>query len=84
VQVKARAGKASASEVRELAGVLGPDEHGLFVSSGGFTRDADHEAEKRGIKRMDLDRLMQLLLDLYEELDQDTKVLLPLRRVYFP
>lgn len=31
-----------------------------------------------------MDRLVELLLETYERLDQDTKSLVPLRRLYVP
>ena len=41
VQVKARPdSKIAAGDVRELIGVLGPDERGLFVSTGGYSSTA--------------------------------------------
>lgn len=43
VQVKARpTSRSGPSEIRELAGLLGPqDERGILVSTGGYTRDAE-------------------------------------------
>ncbi len=85
VQVKARPNTASSvMEVRELAGVCEEHETGIFVSTGGFTKDARLEASKRKVTLVTLDDLRQLLLDAYDDLDQDTKALVPLRRVYLP
>lgn len=85
VQVKARANsRSNASHLRELVGVLGHGEHGVFVSTGGFTRDARVEADSRRIALIDLERLRRLLVDYYDHLDQDTVSLVPLRRLYFP
>lgn len=85
VQVKARPNTASsASEVRELVGVCEEHETGIFLSTGGFTKDARLEGAKRKITLVALDDLRQLLLDAYDDLDQDAKALVPLRRVYLP
>ncbi len=85
VQVKARPNTGSSvMEVRELAGVCEEHETGIFVSTGGFTKDARLEASKRKVTLVTLDDLRQLLLDAYDDLDQDTKALVPLRRVYLP
>lgn len=85
IQVKARGNsRSSASDLRELVGVLGHGEHGVFVSTGGFTRDARVEADSRRIALIDLERLRRLLVDYYDRLDQDTVSLVPLRRLYFP
>lgn len=84
VQVKQRAGKAEPSAIRALAGVLHADERGIFVSMGGFTgRMQDNQAAAR-ITLIDAARLQQLFLEYYDQLDQDTKALIPLRRVYSP
>lgn len=86
VQVKARPNSRSGpSEIRQLAGLLGPqDERGIFVSTGGYTRDAENDARVARIGLIGMDRLVELLLETYEKLDQDTKSLVPLRRVYVP
>lgn len=86
VQVKARpTSRSGPSEIRELAGLLGPqDERGIFVSTGGYTRDAENDAKVARISLIGMDRLVELLLENYAKLDQDTKSLVPLRRVYVP
>jgi restriction system protein len=85
VQVKARpSSRSSPSDIRELAGVLREGERGIFVSTGGFTRDAQADAAAGRVTLIDIDRLQELLVEYYDELDQDTKSLVPLRRLYFP
>lgn len=85
VQVKARpSSRSSPSDVRELAGVLREGERGIFVSTGGFTRDAQADAAAGRVTLIDIDRLQELLVEYYDRLDQDTKSLVPLRRLYFP
>jgi restriction system protein len=86
VQVKARPNsRSNPSEIRELAGLLGPqDERGIFVSTGGYTRDAENDAKVVRITLIGMDRLAELLLENYEKLDQDAKSLIPLRRLYVP
>jgi restriction system protein len=86
VQVKARANTRSrADEVRALAGLVAPrDERGLFVSTGGFTRDAENDGRVTRITLVGMDRLVELLIEHYEQLDQDTKSLVPLRRLWVP
>jgi len=85
VQVKARpTTKAGASDVRELAGVLGQGEKGIFVSSGGFTKEAMVDSATSRVVLIDGERLQSLLVDYYNRLDQDSKSLVPLRRLYFP
>lgn len=86
VQVKARPNNRSGpSEIRELAGLLGPpEERGIFVSTGGYTRDAENDAKLARVGLIGMDRLVEVLLENYEKLDQETKSLVPLRRVYVP
>ncbi len=86
LQVTARPNPRSRpAEVRALAGlVTPPDERGLFVSTGGFTRDAESDARMTRIGLIGMDRLVELLIEHYERLDQDTKSLVPLRRLWVP
>ena len=85
VQVKARpTTRSGASEVRELAGVLDSGEKGIFVSSGGFTREATSDPSSQRITLVDGERLQELLVEYYDRLTQDIRALVPLRRLYFP
>lgn len=85
VQVKARpSSKSKAPDLRQLTGVLREGERGIFVSTGGFTKDALAESATGKVQLVDIDRLQDLLVEYYDRLDQDTKSLVPLRRLYFP
>lgn len=86
VQVKARpTTRSRPDEVRALAGLVSPpDERGLFVSTGGFTRDAANDARVIRIGLIGMDRLVELLVAHYDQLDQDTKSLVHLRRLWVP
>lgn len=85
VQVRARpTTRSGATDIRELAGVLATTEKGLFVSSGGFTREAASDPSAQRITLVDGDRLQELVVDYYDQLDQDVQALVPLRRLYFP
>lgn len=61
-------------------------EKGLYVSTGGFTKDARYEAERGRIPviLMDLDDLVKTLLEHYEQADSHTQRLVPLRKLYWP
>jgi len=86
VQVKHRAGSAGRGEIAKLRGdVRGKFEIGLFVSSGGFSKDAVSEA-KRGevhIELMDLSRLLALWIEHSDNLIEEDKARLRLTPVYF-
>jgi len=86
VQVKHREQKATAKEIRELEGLLRKEgDIGLFVSSNGFTPDAMREirASQKHIETMDLDRLVSLWQQHYDEVPESGKQLLPLVKLYF-
>jgi len=59
-------------------------EKGMFVSTGGFTREAESHPAAHAIARVDGQALRDLIMEYYERLDSDTKALIPLRRLYFP
>jgi len=86
VQVKHRQQKASVQEIRELAGLLGRDgDNGLFVSTGGFTSDAEHEISRstRHMEKMDLEAFIRFWKRHYESLNEADKAFLPLRNIMF-
>ncbi len=86
VEVKHRRGAMGAQEIRSFLGGRHPDDRGLYVSTGGFTKDALYEAERASTVThlMTLDGLAEALLDQYERLDENGRRLLPLRRIYWP
>ena len=73
-------------EIRSFLGGRHKDDKGLYVSTGGFTKDARYEAERASIplSLMDIDELVEAVVDNYEALDNETRQLLPLRRLYWP
>ncbi len=87
VQVKHRQSqKATREEIAALRGIIrGDREIGLFVSSSSFTSEAVREARTGGvhIELMDLDRFLKQWLTYYEQVSEEDKGLLRLRRVYF-
>lgn len=87
VEVKHRSGTASGSkEIRNLVGGRHASDKGLFVSTGGFTKDARYEADRANIPLMlwDLDDLVQALVENYDNADQETRTLIPLTRLFWP
>jgi restriction system protein len=86
VQVKHREQKVNAKEVREMEALLRKEgDMGLFVSSGGFTADAEREirASTKHIETMDMERLVRLWQEHYSSISESGKALLPLAKVYF-
>lgn len=86
VEVKHRAQTMGSQEIRSFLGGRHADDKGLYVSTGGFTKDAYYEAERANIPvtLMTLDDLVEALTDHYESLDVESKQLLPLKRLYWP
>lgn len=86
VQVKRRSDKIAVDGLRSFMAVLGDQDVGLFVSAGGFTREAENEArtqEKRKITLLGLEQLFDLWLEHYAKVDEADRQLLPLKPVYF-
>ncbi len=86
VQVKRRKDKISADGVRSFLALLGQGDVGLFVSTGGFTNDAEREARNQEVRRISLigaERLFDLWVEHYDRIADADRRLLPLRPVYF-
>ena len=86
VQVKRVATRMTVDGIRAFLAVLAPTDVGLFVSTGGFTKDAQTEArsqENRRIMLVDLRRLFDLWVEHYVQVAEQQRRLLPLRPVYF-
>lgn len=87
VQVKHRPDARTASDqLRSFMAVLSDKDVGIFVASGGFTRDAETEArtqETRRITLIDLERLVGLWIEHYAEIPDTQRQLLPLQPVHY-
>ncbi len=86
VEVKHRGAAMGSQEIRSFLGGRHANDKGLYVSTGGFTKDARYEAERAPIPvtLMDIDDLVKSLLEHYEKMDIDMQRLIPLRKVYWP
>lgn len=86
VEVKHRSGSMSADEVRAFLGGRRPGDRCLYVSTGGFTKDARYEADRSNVPLMliTLPKLRELLIQHYERLDAEVRALVPLQRLYWP
>jgi hypothetical protein len=85
-QVKHRSGRAERDEIAALRGILKPDrEVGLFVSFGGFTREARREAAAGTphIRLIDLDGFVDLWATHSDALPAAARAQLPLAPVWF-
>ena len=86
VEVKHRKGAMGSQAIRSFLGGRHKDDKGLYVSTGGFSKDAYYEAERANIPitLLTLDGLVEKLLEHYQQLDQETQQLIPLKMVYWP
>lgn len=86
VEVKHRDGRISSQHIRSFLGGRHKDDRGLYVSTGGFTKDALYEAERANVPLTlwTLDELARTLMMNYQESDAVTKQLVPLRYFYVP
>ncbi|KAA1175872.1 restriction endonuclease [Marinobacter salinexigens] len=85
-EVKHRSGSMGSNPIRSFIGALRDGDQGIFVSTGGFTREARYEAERATIPvtLIDIDLLADLIVANYERFDIDGQRLLPLVKVYWP
>jgi restriction system protein len=85
-EVKHRSGTIGASDLRSFIGGLRASDRGLYVSTGGFTREARYEAERSTVPvtLIDIDELAVLLIDNYDRLDSNSRSMIPLVKIYWP
>jgi restriction system protein len=87
VQVKRQVDtKISRGGVNSFVGTLGNQDVGIFVSAGGFTAEAEREArsqEQRRVTLIDLDRLVELWIEHFAQLNDADRQRLPLKPIYF-
>ncbi|KAA1194602.1 restriction endonuclease [Pseudohalioglobus sediminis] len=85
-EVKHRSGSMGSQAIRSFIGALRPGDRGIYVSTGGFSKESRYEAERANIpvSLVDIDELASLVVDFYEEFDLDGKALIPLVRIYWP
>lgn len=86
VEVKHRSGQMGRSEITSFTGGLRPGHKGIYVSTGGFSKDAKYEAERANIPTtlIDMDSLVNLIVQYYDSFDTETKTLIPLTKIYWP
>ncbi len=86
VQVKRRESTVDSDGLRSFMAVLGNDDVGLFVSLGGFTKNAQEEARQQSTRKVtliDLERFYDLWVEQYPDMPDEDRRRLPLQPVYF-
>lgn len=86
IEVKHRKGQMGAPEIRSFIGGLRSGMKGIYVSTGGFSKEAQYEAERSSIPMslVDSDLLVRLIIENYEKFDVETRILIPLTKIYWP
>lgn len=85
-EVKHRKGAMGAPAVRSFIGGLRAGDCGLYVSTGGFTKEARYEADRATIpiRLLDLDSFVRHYVEVYDKADEETRSILPLTRIWWP
>lgn len=86
VQVKRQQQPVSIDGVRSFLAVLGNEDVGIFVNTGGFTRDAKEAVRNQMNRHMtliDIERLFDLWVEHYGRLDEAARRRMPLKPIYF-
>jgi len=87
VEVKHRPGIAiGPQEVRAFIGGRQAGDRCLYVSTGGFTKEARYEADRSTVplRLLSLPDLRELLTEHYPKLEASVAALVPLERIYWP
>ncbi len=86
VQVKRRKDTIKVDEVRAFLSLINGEDVGIFVTTGGFTKDAEELArgqEQRKITLLSSEKLVDLWIEYNDKLAKDKRYLLPLKPIYF-
>lgn len=86
VQVKRRKDNIKVEEMRAFLSLINEEDVGLFVTTGGFTKEADNlvrSQERRKITLLDSKKLVDLWVEYNDKLEKDKRSLLPLKPIYF-
>ena len=84
VQVKHRKSTSGGPEIQQLLGAHPIDANSLFVSTGGFTSQAEAIAMNNNVKLLDLEELVNSIVYWYDKMPNETRSLLPLQKMYVP
>lgn len=86
-KVKHRKGAmVSAFAIRSFIARLRPEDSGLYVCTGGFTKEARYEADRAyvPVRLLDLDSFVRNYVETYDKVNDNDRAILPLTRVWLP
>lgn len=85
VQVKSQDGEIKEETVQSLKGALNDGDYGLFVTLSDFTKNAkEYLANQSRIKSINGSEFVNLLLKYYDDMPDDFKNVIKLKKVYMP
>lgn len=86
VQVKRLQSKVPVDGLRSFLALLGDDDVGIFVNTGGFTKDAEDESrtqEKRRLTLIDAQKFFGLWVEYYGRLTDEARRRMPIKPIHF-
>ena len=86
VQIKHTGQPVTVEGLRSFSSILGPNDFGLLLSTGGFTvevRDVLCKGGYQKINAMDLEKFYDVWIRHYDKLSREAHTLLPLRTIFF-
>ena len=85
-EVKHRKGAMGAPAIRSFIAGLRPGDRELYVSTGGFTKEARYEADRAyvPVRLLDLDFFVRNYVETYDKVNDNDRAILPLTRVWLP
>jgi restriction system protein len=86
VQVKHKGQPVTMEGVNAFLSLLGSNDYGLFISSGGFTSEVMNEIRTDPTQRttlLDIENFFDLWIEHYDKLSQEAKQRFPLKKIYF-
>lgn len=75
-----------APEIRNFIATLRDGDSGIYLSTGGFSKEARYEADraKYQVSLINLDDLVRLITENYNQFDEGGRILVPLVPVWWP
>lgn len=67
-------------------GAKSDSDTGLYISTGEYTKETRYEGDRASVPvtLLDLDCFARTLIDHYDDMDAETRAILPLVRIYWP
>jgi restriction system protein len=85
VQCKQKTDKIGRPDVQKLHGAIPSGDHGLFVTLGTYSNDAQSfEQAKGNLRLIDGSTLTELIYKYYDKLDSSAQRMVPLKRIFIP